>query len=280
MMRGIVILALVGLMTVPAFAGVPGGTPTGRFVQGAGGTPAPRDWPNDVVKWSQLDSLDAYAAASWVDTDTPSDATTADDWLCTTPGWLSDIRFYGWSYYGETYLTGFRVSIWSDIAALPGVDESHPGTLLWTRDFGPANQADPNKIGYQTFGTAAPYEYRINVAQTDWFEQMGTLQTPTVYWISIEGLMLADGFFDAWYWNFRNRTSGHNLDDGAFKSTYFGYGPWANWGVDGTDTVSLYDGAFPAGWTYSLDLGYELSFVPEPGTLALLGLGALLLRRR
>lgn len=275
-MRSIVLtFAVVVMMALPAFAGIPGGQPTGKFLQGAPVTMLPRDWPGDIVKWDQMSGgIDGYAAASWIDTDTPTDALTADDWRCTSPGWVSDIEFAGWSYYGNQYIDKFHVTIYTDVPATTS-DASHPGSILWEKDFGLADPNDPHKIGYQDLGDGT---FKINVAQPDWFIQQGTPSNPMIYWISIQGLMVQDGYFDAFYWNFKDRYLPVNLDDAAFYSNYFGMAPWWNWGFPaGYADPDLYDGLLPSGWT-SADMAFILS--PEPATLMLLGLGVLVLRRR
>jgi hypothetical protein len=223
MMRGILIMALLGLVAMPAFAGVPGGAPTGYTAAsplGAGGG-GPRDWPHHV-KWDQLLPLDGYGAASWVDYDTPSDALTADDYLCSglpQDRYVTDIEFYGWSYYGNSYIDNFRISFWTDA---PGTssDASHPATLLYEYEATPANLSDPLKIGWQELDAN---HFKIDLPEDHWFDQ-GLGQK--VLWIGIQGVMATDGYFDAFYWNFRER---HELtwgDDAAFMSNYYAYPPW------------------------------------------------------
>jgi hypothetical protein len=278
MMRGIMIIAVLGLVAMPAFAGVPGGAATGYVAAGplgGGGGGGPRDWPHPV-KWDQLLPLDGYGAASWVDYDTPSDALTADDYPCSglpADQYVTDIEFYGWSVYGSQYINTFRVSFWNDVPASPS-DASHPGSLLYEYEASAADPADPLKIGWQEIETN---HFKIDLPEDQWFDQgLG----PKVLWISIQGVMVTDGFFDGFYWNFRER---HELtwgDDAAFTSTYFSLPPWYNWGFPtGFADPDLYDGPLPLGWT-SADMSFRLTGIPEPATLVLLGLGGLVLVRR
>jgi hypothetical protein len=274
MLRGITIVALLGLVAMPAFAGVPGPY-TASSSALAPLSVGPRDW-GDPIKWNQMDGIDSYGGASWVDNDTPSDARSADDFLCTFPGPVNDLHFAGWSYYGNQYIAGFRIQFWSNVPETPD-DESHPGSQLYSYDVMSLlpPTPTPGATGWRDNGDGT---FTINLPEDHWFYQQGTPTDPIVYWVSIQGVMVDDGYFDAFYWNFRDRTIPTWGDDAAFDSTYFGYPPWANWGVDGTGAVSIYEGAFPAGWTTSLDMAYYLS--PEPATLVLLGLGLALLRRR
>jgi hypothetical protein len=239
------------------------------------------DWGYDYKFWDQMDECDDYAGASWIDYDTPSDALTADDFLCTTAGPITEIRFAGWSYYGEQYITRFRITFWDDVPATAD-DESHPGDLLQECWIDPADPNDPLKIGWYSPGEFCPYvyEYRIDLPEDCWFFQEGTPQDPVIYWIGIQGVMVTDGYFDAWYWNFRERHLPVNLDDAAFQSDYFGYPPWANWGFTaGYGDPDLYEGTLPEGWT-SADMMFQLRGVPEPSSFAVLGLGLLALLRR
>jgi len=238
-------------------------------------SPALADWPHPI-KWDQLLPTDGYAAASWIDNDTPSDAITADDYLCSgqpRDQFITDIEFFGWSYYGIAYLDKFRISFFTDVPATPN-DASHPGELLYQYDVSQADPADPMKIGWQEIETN---HFKIDLPQDHWFDQ--GVGGPHVLWIAIQGIMVDDGYFDAFYWNFRERHEPTWGDDAAFASTYFQYAPWFNWGSPaGYADPDLYDGPLPTGWT-SLDMSFRLTGIPEPASLLLLALGALLRRR-
>ena len=231
------------------------------------------DWGHPV-KWDQMSGgLDSYAGASWIDYDTPSDAITADDFLCNQTGYITELELAGFSYYGVDYLDSFRITFWTDVPASPN-DTSHPGQLLLDATVG---RADPSGIGWQQTGD---YTFLINMPEDKWFRQ----SAGNIYWIGIQGVMATDGYFDAFYWFFQERHLPTWNDDAAFASSYFGYNPWASWGVDSGDNVGLYDGTLPCDWT-SLDMAYALHgiAVPEPGLISLLGmsgLGLLALYRR
>lgn len=280
MNKQFLVILLVAILASPAFAGVQGGLPTPVVAQNPGGAGAGRDW-GDPVKWDQGEfRLDGYAGASWLDYDTPSDALTADDFQCSglaSERYITDLEFPGFSYYGDIYIDAFRVQFYTDVPAAPG-SQSHPGSLLYSYDVGPAGV---DGIGWQpitfvhTNGADTTAGYKINLPEAEWFDQG---LTPRVLWLSIQGVMVSDGFFDAWYWGFRD-VNYHFNDDAAFASDYFAYAPYASWADDTTALPNLYYGPIPAGWQ-TLDTAFRLSARPEPTTLVLLGLGGLLLRRR
>jgi len=260
-------------------------------VLGLSAAPVMADWDHPV-KWDQKYPLDTFGAASWIDNDTPSDALSADDWLCTIPMPVTDIEFSGWSSYGDQYLNQFRITFWNDVPRTPD-DESHPGDLLYEYY---ADPADEFGIGWQVvYDPEHDHDnYKINLPEEYWFYQEGTPENPVVYWIGIQGVMVDDGAFDAFYWQFRERGNpapwpvGYEdwNDDAAFASEYFGYQPWANWGwptgslADPDMGPDLYEGPFPFEWDASADLSFRLTYFPEPTSLLLLGLGGLALIRR
>jgi hypothetical protein len=240
-------------------------------------SPVLADWPGHVIKWDQLDGLDNFAAASWMDYDTPSDALTADDYWCDGRAdhrYVTDLEFWGFSYYGSSYIDQFRVNFWTDMPSNPN-DQSHPADLLYSYDVYPADPGDPLKIGWQEI---EPNHFKIDLPQDMWFDQgVGPGRT---LWVSIQGVMVTDGYFDAFYWYFRERHLPTWGDDAAFSSEYFGYPPWYNWGSPaGFADPDLYDGPLPADWT-SLDMAFNLTCTPEPLSLLMLGLCGLMLRRR
>ncbi|MGD8454096.1 MAG: PEP-CTERM sorting domain-containing protein [Phycisphaerae bacterium] len=228
------------------------------------------DWGHPIL-WDQMGAIDTYGGHSTIDNDLGIYSHTADDFLCDATGYINDVHFAGWSYYGNQYIVGFRIKLWTDVPATPE-DESHPGELLYQYD-----ELTPYDgfFGWQDLGDGT---FRINLPEDQWFFQ----EAGNIYWISIQGIMLDDGASDTFYWNFVDRNAETWGDDAAFECEYFGYAPWANWGwptlSDGPD---LYDGAFPSGWIHSADMAFVLSgLVPEPASLLLIGLGAMALRRR
>jgi len=242
--------------------------------------PTLADWPHHV-KWDQLQpDPTTNSAASWLDYDTPSDAQTADDFLCSgsvLDRYITDLEFWGFSYYGTVWIQNFVVQFYTDVPATPN-EESHPGDLLYTYHVGAANPNDPLKIGWYEaeVGSNGLSRFKIDLPQDHWFDQ-GLGQK--ILWVSIQGEMVTDGYFDAFYWTFRDPAYGTFRDDAAFQSSYFGYAPWAHWGNDASGTTGLYYGPLPSGWT-SRDMCFRLTGIPEPASLLLLGAAGLLLRRR
>lgn len=220
------------------------------------GSPAFSDWGHSTL-WDQLSAgADNSATASWADNDSPSDAQAADDFVCTQNSWITSIRFTGWSTYGDEFIDKFRVSFWSDVPAT-GSDASHPRTQLWTQDFSRADSNDPIKLGWYPISDT---DYMITVPLQNWFLAQGTSAVPTVYWVSIQALMVTDGYEDSFYWQFKLRNVAGSSGDAAIESTSFNFAPWANWACPQGygDPGTPYIGLRPSGST-GLDMAFALS---------------------
>ncbi|MFG0251748.1 MAG: hypothetical protein ACF8NJ_02605 [Phycisphaerales bacterium JB038] len=248
-------------------------------IAGGVATPALADFMEDwdhPYKWDQMQPDLEWAAPSFYD-DLPFvvEAITADDWLCTETSFLTDVHFVGFSLYGNFWIDHFRLTIYDDVPAIPGVDESHPGEVLWTYD---AFDWVADEVTYFDYGLTL---YDINLPEPDWWLQQGTPDEPVIYWIGIQGIMSTDaGYTDEWYWSFRDRYLPTNLDDAAFWSDYYGAPPWANWGWPDDTMPAFFDGPFPPDWWKSADMAFGLTFIPAPASIALLGLGGLITIRR
>lgn len=238
-------------------------------------TPAWADWPNVSSKWDQLDR-DNYGALTYID-DLYGPHIVADDFLCTSPLPICEIRFLGWGRDAESNTVinpdKFRLTFWLDTPKTEN-DESHPATVIVYDQL--INRADPNdplKLGWQNLGG---FEYRINLSQDNWFRQWGTSRNPVVYWIGIQGVMsMDDRIHEDFSWLFRNRELSTWGDDAASDIDY--QTTWDHWGWPSSDPSSgpaYYEGSFPSDWWKSADMAFALYTIPEPSTFVLLGMGA------
>jgi hypothetical protein len=231
------------------------------------------DWPHDV-KWDQLLPADQYGVVSYYRTGgtAPVEATAADDFLCTETGWITDIEFLGWG----SGITSFRVRFWTDVPET-AEKESEPGQLLYDETFGPAGS---DGLGWKYIGDDT-YTYKINIPEELWFHQEGSAAGPTVYWISVQGIIDPASPSGNFSWLIRERNEPTWGDDAAFESEYYGHEPWAHLGWPSTDPSAapdFYEGKLPAGWAKSADLCFRLTgTVPEPASMGLVCLIALAL---
>ncbi len=177
MKKGMLMLALVGLLVTPAMA----------------------DWDHPF-KVDQLYPVSSWGAFSHIDTD--SDPVwapqIADDWLCTQSEWVTDLHLNGWSQYGPTWVDAFHITIWNDVPAGPD-DESHPGYLMAEFDVFPDEIEGPSEgFHYDDVDDI----WAINFPEADWFWQ----EEGNIYWISAQGVMFEDGYPEYFAWNFVRST--------------------------------------------------------------------------
>ena len=223
------------------------------------------DW-GSPLKWDQFDSVDSRTGQSW-SASNGDFYLCADDFLCTSPGYINEIRVAG---HNDGFNLGVWVYFWSDVPAGPN-DESHPGTLLSLIKLGNANSGDPNKIGWFDAGDGT---FRIDLPQNQWFHQDGTAANPTRYWVGVQARHDIFGF-EKFYQSFRTPDR-HWGDDAVFSRNG---ATWSHWGEDPTGNINTYDGILPTNWR-SVDMAFQVYGTPEPSSFAVLGLGLLALLRR
>lgn len=196
----------------------------------------------------------------------------ADDWHCTETGPVKDVHLWGsWREDYEGEIVAIHVSIHDNIAKDedPEMPWSHPGDLLWERDF------FAGEFTYRQYGSGEQGWYNPNTGEYYWpdhysFHQINIENIPDpfiqyecrIYWLDITVAVqgLPNGHEPEWGW----KTSLDHFEDDAVWSDLESGGLW--W-------EELRD---PIG--ESLDLAFVIT--PEPATIALLGLGALSLIRR
>jgi hypothetical protein len=192
---------------------------------------------------------------------TTLDRMCADDWMCPDGRPITDIHWWG-VYGGNAAIASFRISIFSDVPEGPtnGLP-SHPGNLLYSEMFAFSNT-------HEEYTGSDVFQYYVYLPKP-------FLQTEgTIYWLSVEAIPVQPTNISFWFWNTAVLPDmQHNLDDAIFIADYdFETGLYdvANYPISWHDLTFTYGDQ-----TYSLDMAFELTTVPEPTTIVMIG-GALL----
>ncbi len=151
----------------------------------------------------------------------------ADDFLCTSPGPITNITLWGsWTNDFDWQNVIFTLSIHDDIPANQSpTGYSMPGALRWMTSFGPGQYAViPYALGINEWFFTPPgiavfpgdhmcFQYDFNLPAYAAFEQEGTPQSPKVYWLDVQAQVM--GLFappyPVWGW----KTCPTNWNDDA-----------------------------------------------------------------
>lgn len=190
----------------------------------------------------------------------------ADDWQCSQSGPVDDIHFWFSALNdGPVDIFNVHVSIHSNIPETPTNPFSRPGALLWSRDYA------PNQVTWRHAGTGPQGWY---VPENGFYQPQDHFN---FYQMNITQIL--DPFYQTQgeiYWLDISISSQTPLGWKTSRSPQFM--DTAVWGVlPNPSWQPVYDPRVP-GANVKLDLAFVIT--PEPGSLALLGLASVLLRRR
>jgi hypothetical protein len=217
-----------------------------------------------TFKWIQNPDLE-YTG---IDVNAQEPFILADDFLCTQTGYLSQIRVWG-SWRGDQFPGSaipdnvqFVLSLHADVPAVAGQSPSHPGEVLWVKNFPPgtfqtALYADQIEEGwmdppedYAFPGDHQCWEYIFDIPVDEAFIQLGIEPAPIVYWLDVQAIPLDANAVFGW------KTSlDHWNDDAVWGTGAEPYaGPWKE----------LF---YPPAHQFagqSIDLAFSLNNAPDP----------------
>ena len=119
----------------------------------------------------------------------------ADDFVCTTPGTISDIHLWG-SWQNDRPLPGnitFQLYVYDDVPANPLLNSpSHPGNILWHQTFTPGQYAETQPLFGQENFFDPGQELYLGPESQIWYycfyptnlTQTGTAAQPKIYWLA------------------------------------------------------------------------------------------------
>ena len=176
----------------------------------------------------------------------------ADNWRCPDGRPITDIHWWG-SYLfnsGEQYpVQKFEISIYKDNGGLPG--DLYYRNVFDTSSFSETPYAtDANGEGV--------FEYSVYVTDKPIEQQAGE-----IYWLSIVALTEGTTRWPMWGWHTAVNENIEDLLEGSAQTTY-----------DPSETDPTFGGNKPNPWQGDqYDLAFELTTIPEPSIVALVGLG-------
>jgi hypothetical protein len=192
----------------------------------------------------------------------------ADDWQCSQQCPVSDIHIWGAAEEGEyddiTDIS-FKLSIYSNDTS--GA-YSKPGTELWTATMAPTRVVSvENDKDMSWYPPVSPADYRPTMV-ADVYQYNFTIEDPfiqdgsSIYWLGVD--LAQSSYQFGWMTSIEGDQEGFAGNDDA---TY-ALGGWKE---------LKYPAAHGLGGQ-SIDLAFVIT--PEPGTMALLGIGGLAVLRR
>ena len=223
----------------------------------------PLKWSQPPV-WNEDGTINGWDVRSLY----PGTLQAVDDWECKNDLPVTDIHWWG-SYPGWTGQTpppvrptGFHFTMYKDVPVGPNnpYEYSHPGELIWEYQ---AHAYDEVFVGwdkhpYDPDHVEDAFQYYVDLPAANWFWQgdFAEAGTTNIYWLSIQAKFDEGGLGYMWGWKSRP----HYFQDDFVLATGLTdpFPPWARIVVP--DQVR---------W----DLAFELTTIPEPGSLLALGSG-------
>ena len=185
------------------------------------------------TKWEQLPDTNSTGIDICVDRyDTNYTRMLADDFLCISPGHITNITLWGsWKNDNKGTINQFHLSIHKDIPAnQSGTGYSMPGDLLWQRDFSKGQFTetglvditewwwDPYTQNMLVDHDQSIYQYDFIIPWNDAFNQTGTSENPIIYWLDV--------YVNSTNGNFGWKTSLQHWNDDAVMNKYGYTPPW------------------------------------------------------
>jgi hypothetical protein len=234
------------------------------------------DWiPEDGHKMHepQLPDPNGWAVSAYNDQRLSYPVVLADDWMCTSSGYVEDIHFWGaWKQGIEGDIESFWIAIHEDIPEGPN-GFSIPGEMLWFREvpnweFEYTNPIAGDEGWYDPVGGI--YEpndhelfYQYNIFLGIWIppEEMFYQEAGHVYWLAITAILDVPENH-GWGWK---SSLIHYRDNAVWSNDWLEWSelyepevipdPITNWAVvairpDGEYDVGEGDDAYGDGWYY------------------------------
>jgi hypothetical protein len=197
-----------------------GGTPQGPGTSCA--TVNCQQWPDHKMHYPQLPDPNGWDIVATMGYVGHPGIVTADDFMCTETGPITDIHFWGsWMWDYEVPILGFFLSIHDNIPAPP---YSRPGPELWSAyvtDFvvtlegqGAQGWYDPFAPWWEHPNHSLYFRYDIESIPEPFYQDSGT-----IYWLNIMadiGPLGYQGFPEPPLWGWKTSMSPHFEDDAVW----------------------------------------------------------------